>query len=1601
MSYPEPKDGFLENLLNRKEFYSLRGAVNGDNPRDFRDPPEADDFLAGKFLKLRSHQVFVKNFMNPNTPYKRLHLMHSTGTGKCHGKDTPILQFDGRVKMAQDIVPGDLLMGDDSKPRTVQSIASGQEALYKIIPARGKSFICNESHILTLATQDSPTSAINISIRRYISTSRNFRSRYKLYRVAVDFPPTTTDCDPYIFGYIAATAGVFVDIPTVDILDYFLVKLPRAAVVRVVTGTRYIIMRKYFFNYDNSVFTITPFEIPHNFKCSSRANRLKLLAGIIDAAGGFDTSEQNAGNLSNLRSKHVIECVSDSFAEEILFICYSLGFDAHKKKRDSKSYSVSIRGDLSIIPVLTNGTVDVNLVENIAENTTDISDPIPRQFVDFSISRLGVGNYYGFTLDGNHRYLLGDFIVTHNTLAALGIANEFVKVYRKLYASDATKLPPGRRSFGELDQMTPNVFILGFGGTSTAFTNELLRHPYFGFVNTSEKEEMYRLRGRAAGEMPDDVKRLHDYRNYIKRRITSKHLGGFYKFYGYDAFVNRLFLSENIKLTELEIIAAQRAKAGENITVTDVILEEAKAGRIQVNHTLLESFENSLIVADEIHNTYNMTMKNNRGIALQFVLDTVSTVRFLSLSATPINNSPSEAVELINYLVPREQKVTKKDLFVNPKTLAPGKLELIGRLSHGRISFLQDVNVKYFPRRVILGEPIILDKPVGKLPSGSRVPYLKFIHCPMSKLHQATYESHKASMAFASRGVMSDIQEFLVDPAGDGAEDGTGDGSTGDGAEDEKLGGDMAEAVSEYHSIPTDGYAIYDMVFPDPSREDIGMFRSTKVTNQIVSAPQKWRDDNKITTVSQAGRRKLITGDFLARESLGKYSSKYLTLVNTILDIMAQSGGDPDKCSKVMIYHNMVGMSGVLLIQELLIANNILDETSEPVDATICCICLKPLSDHGDVKHLFTPARFVIAHSDVDTPVMKSSLDRFNDPANAHGLKYMFLIGSKIIKESYDFKDIQHLIILSLPINIPTLIQVFGRCIRANSHINLPPRQRVVNISILLTTTNPNFYTTDSISPEVYRYAEKLSEYVVIQNIERAFNAHAIDANVHRDIIMPPDLRKEYFPDGTTEPVDVLGNLYFEPPSVLPYYKPKDLNNTTFDAYKYYDEEIKTISYLIKRLFMMHSVWTYDDLWATIRLPPFGVEVNPEFFNEHNFIIALHNLVSSVTPIVSASSAITDNRLVDLLFDYSERFIHVGGKKHKIEHIDDYYILFPIDESPGNPINSVYAEYTENVRDPERLMIKSLRVPTNKPVVDVEYYLRGTSRSGMTRINIDKYVQSSRESINYMAKRDEFVRRYVGRTDIGEFLVGFSSRFQILFVEEAIIAAGGKDEVNERSVLYGRVLDLMRKFKVLVTVGEVTKYKDVAKHYKNGVPTLPTDTPLGYMSSKIVRLFDPDAVKWFSVSKLSLNRHPIYRENDVIIGYLETAEDTMNFKLRSPIHKIKMDIKEADSERRSKTGKAARTKSVSGAIRGFAGDARLVERGTVCSFKNKRELLKIMAALGLSTRTMDKSEIRIKKLCATIKAELTRLEMKERAKDSKYKYLYSWWDELLDLNSLV
>lgn len=125
-------------------------------------------------------------------------------------------------------------------------------------------------------------------------------------------------------------------------------------------------------------------HIPLDYKINSSKVRLQLLAGLIDGNGFYDKC-----------SKGYIQR-SSSLIDDILFISRSLGFNAKEIRKNCL-----ITGDIHEIPC------KIHCVDGIENNNV--------LTMSFELQELEEDNYYGFTLDGNHLFLLGDFSVVHNT----------------------------------------------------------------------------------------------------------------------------------------------------------------------------------------------------------------------------------------------------------------------------------------------------------------------------------------------------------------------------------------------------------------------------------------------------------------------------------------------------------------------------------------------------------------------------------------------------------------------------------------------------------------------------------------------------------------------------------------------------------------------------------------------------------------------------------------------------------------------------------------------------------------------------------------------------------------------------------------------------------------------------------------------------------------------------------------------------------------------------------------------------------------------------------------------------------------------------------
>jgi hypothetical protein len=434
-------------------------------------------------FSLLTHQKIVRDYMNLYTPYRGLLLYHGLGSGKCHLKGTPIMMFDGTIELVENIKVGDLLMGDDSTPRTVTSLAKGRDKMYDIISVKGEKYTVNEEHILCLRAlgfpklnynnyksntnynvqwiqnnnfysktftfqekyqqeemkekaetffqeiknnRETSENIIEISVKDYLELSDKKKSFLKGYKVAVDFEEKELPVDPYMIGYWlgdGSSNGPEINTQDSTVLYYFTNNLTQYGLSLNLQDGSYCYGISGEETNENNLFlkTLKELELQNNkhipllYKCNSRENRLKLLAGLIDSDGHY--------------SNGVFEFTqkNEKLMDDVIFLARSLGFACYKSEKNT-SWRICISGQgIEEIPTL--------IPRKRAEPKQQIKDVL---VTGITVNYVKEDDYYGFTLNGNCRYIMGDFTVTHNTCTSIAIAEGMKSAKRVIIMTPAS-----------------------------------------------------------------------------------------------------------------------------------------------------------------------------------------------------------------------------------------------------------------------------------------------------------------------------------------------------------------------------------------------------------------------------------------------------------------------------------------------------------------------------------------------------------------------------------------------------------------------------------------------------------------------------------------------------------------------------------------------------------------------------------------------------------------------------------------------------------------------------------------------------------------------------------------------------------------------------------------------------------------------------------------------------------------------------------------------------------------------------------------------------------------------------------------------------------
>ena len=976
MFYPDVTDeDFNEKIYLKKEFRDteITEKVNWNKPLESK-----------KEFILEPHQLFLKNYISVDTPYNGILIFHGVGVGKCLAKGTPILMYDGNIKLVENIEVGDLLMGDDSTPRNVLSLARGVDKMYDIIQNNGDKYTVNSEHILCLKYEnyenyqkireindkmnkniyiDIKNSIIEISIKDYLDLSDDIKKDLKGYKVEVDFLEKELPTDAYNFGYL---------------------------------------LNKNSIDYNN--------HIPDIYKLNSKKNRLQLLLGFINNNGFYKNNIYNIDNITH------------DLMDDIIYIARSVGFQCK----------------------IDNSTLYIDL------NKKDL-------LTDIRVNYKNEDNYYGFTLDGNCRFLLGDFTVTHNTCTAIQIAEGFKKT---------------------LKNMNKKILIL------TNLRENFLKELYNEIKERSKKnpEDMVQCTGKEYQLGEESLYLTSEQKSKEIKKLKSS----YYEIRGYQKFAN-------------DFISRTEGWKGDDKSITE-----------KIKKIISVEFDNRVIIIDEIQNIKTDKRegyyKNIQPI-LQTIIRYAKNIKLILMSATPMFDRPDEIIFYLNLLLENDKRklINKNEIFnLKNGTLKEGAEKKLKELFTGYVSYIRGEKPYNFPFRIYPPEanvPKIEYYMSGlKIEQHKQIQFAKLIMCEMKNNQLNTY----------LYCLNKKIKEGRLKRDIDNKEDVINDDIE---LNEKKELGSLRDLIAisniSYPISKNKNYDYFDN-FSINSNFDNGLsgyYKSVKMVGTKKKIQYKYQDHSIFNknTVNET--------PFADEKYLENYSIKFSNIIKTIKNskglILIYSRFIDIGVIPLALALEQNGFDRYCFEGE----HELLDYTANKLKGggkrrQICYLCNQEAKyiDHHDEKsknfHLFKRAKYILCFGQTKD-IIKISTDeavkKFTSDKNKYGEEIKIFIGTEVIGEGLDFKRLRQVHIIEPWYNLSRHEQIIGRSIRYKSHNDLPFEERNVEIyqyASVLKKDN-DLYERETVDLKNYRMAE--NKDIIIKNITRIMKESAVDCVLFRN----------------------------------------------------------------------------------------------------------------------------------------------------------------------------------------------------------------------------------------------------------------------------------------------------------------------------------------------------------------------------------------------------------------------------------------------------------------------------------------------------------------------
>ena len=331
---------------------------------------------------------------------------------------------DGTIKNVEDVKVGDKVQSLN-RVNNVVALHDGVSNGYRIVPKVGEPFVISSNHILTLKVAkevwdknrgkrgqmvtNGQFDLVDVSIEEFLTWSEHKRKNARLFRPAINYSSKEQTIPPYILGsWLGDGTSREVSLTNIDeeiIKEWknYAEEMGMSLSRRQDGDTFAIINKSGNLNPVKKLFNdlnlLNNKHIPLNYLTGSREQRLELLAGILDTDGHYST-HNNSFEIT-FKSRELLEQTAQ--------LCRGLGFKVgkiqtkHNNTYNKDYYRIVISGNVKDIPT------------RVLRKQSTKDGKQNEVLTGFNVEPIDRVEYYGFQTDGDHRYLLWDNTLTHNT----------------------------------------------------------------------------------------------------------------------------------------------------------------------------------------------------------------------------------------------------------------------------------------------------------------------------------------------------------------------------------------------------------------------------------------------------------------------------------------------------------------------------------------------------------------------------------------------------------------------------------------------------------------------------------------------------------------------------------------------------------------------------------------------------------------------------------------------------------------------------------------------------------------------------------------------------------------------------------------------------------------------------------------------------------------------------------------------------------------------------------------------------------------------------------------------------------------------------------